>query len=58
MARSPGRGQVAQLVEHTTENRGVGGSIPPLTTSPEFGLTAPSRKPNSAFVRSRFTGTV
>ena len=23
-------GQVAQLVEHTTENRGVGGSIPPL----------------------------
>jgi hypothetical protein len=25
-------GQVAQLVEHTTENRGVGGSIPPLTT--------------------------
>jgi hypothetical protein len=26
-------GQVAQLVEHTTENRGVGGSIPPLTTA-------------------------
>ncbi len=25
-----GRGEVAQLVEHTTENRGVGGSIPPL----------------------------
>ena len=25
-------GQVAQLVEHTTENRGVGGSIPPLAT--------------------------
>jgi hypothetical protein len=24
--------QVAQLVEHTTENRGVGGSIPPLGT--------------------------
>ena len=23
-------GQVAQLVEHATENRGVGGSIPPL----------------------------
>ncbi len=33
--RAPGanltrRGEVAQLVEHTTENRGVGGSIPPL----------------------------
>ena len=25
-------GQVAQLVEHATENRGVGGSIPPLAT--------------------------
>lgn len=24
--------QVAQLVEHVTENHGVGGSIPPLTT--------------------------
>ena len=23
-------GQVAQLVEHVTENHGVGGSIPPL----------------------------
>src|SRR5262249_62351332 len=27
------RGQVAQLVEHATENRGVDGSIPPLATS-------------------------
>ena len=25
-------GQVAQLVEHWTENPGVGGSTPPLTT--------------------------
>ena len=25
-------GQIAQLVEHTTENRSVGGSIPPLAT--------------------------
>ena len=25
-------GQVAQLVEHATENRGVDGSIPPLAT--------------------------
>lgn len=26
--------QVAQLVEHATENRSVGGSIPPLGTIP------------------------
>jgi hypothetical protein len=26
----PARGEVAQLVEHTTENRGVAGSIPAL----------------------------
>src|SRR5688500_604150 len=26
--------QVAQLVEHVTENHGVGGSIPPLGTTP------------------------
>ena len=26
----PPRGEVAQLVEHTTENRGVAGSIPAL----------------------------
>ena len=35
MARQVARavtGQVAQLVEHATENRGVGGSIPPLAT--------------------------
>ncbi len=33
-----GGAQVAQLVEHATENRSVGGSIPPLGTihpSPE-----------------------
>ena len=28
----PGSAQVAQLVEHATENRSVGGSIPPLGT--------------------------
>ena len=28
----PVQGQVAQLVEHTTENRSVGGSIPSLAT--------------------------
>jgi hypothetical protein len=27
-----GSAQVAQLVEHATENRSVGGSIPPLGT--------------------------
>jgi hypothetical protein len=33
--KAPARGQVAQvaqLVEHCTENAGVGGSIPPLGT--------------------------
>ena len=29
-----GNAQVAQLVEHATENRSVGGSIPPLGTTP------------------------
>ena len=28
--------QVAQLVEHATENRSVGGSIPPLGTIPDL----------------------
>ena len=30
---APGPAQVAQLVEHATENRSVGGSIPPLGTN-------------------------
>jgi HB1, ASXL, restriction endonuclease HTH domain len=30
--RIGGRGEIAQLVEHSTENRGVGGSSPPLAT--------------------------
>jgi hypothetical protein len=30
--------QVAQLVEHATENRSVGGSIPPLGTIPPFNI--------------------
>jgi hypothetical protein len=38
-AGSRGRGaQVAQLVEHCTENAGVGGSIPPLGTTTEIRL--------------------
>src|SRR6185437_3242829 len=31
---SDANAQVAQLVEHVTENHGVGGSIPPLGTIP------------------------
>ena len=36
-------GQVAQLVEHATENRGVDGSIPPLATSEvtSFAVSSP-----------------
>ena len=30
---TPSGAQVAQLVEHATENRSVGGSIPPLGTT-------------------------
>ena len=34
VTREPANGaQVAQLVEHCTENAGVGGSIPPLGTT-------------------------
>ena len=33
VASSSRSGQVAQLVEHRTENPGVGGSIPPLSTA-------------------------
>jgi hypothetical protein len=37
---APGSAQVAQLVEHATENRSVGGSIPPLGTTCCFPWTA------------------
>ena len=33
LRRWPEPAQVAQLVEHATENRSVGGSIPPLGTN-------------------------
>jgi hypothetical protein len=36
--------QVAQLVEHCTENAGVGGSIPPLGTT--IFQTMPAKLPN------------
>jgi hypothetical protein len=32
LCTGPGQGEVAQLVEHAAENRGVGGPIPPLPT--------------------------
>ena len=40
MAFHVGSAQVAQLVEHATENRGVGGSIPPLGTTSPIPLTS------------------
>ncbi len=36
--------QVAQLVEHATENRSVGGSIPPLGTIPPFSTVSFHRR--------------
>src|SRR5262249_45442207 len=45
LLRPPSRGrgaQVAQLVEHCTENAGVGGSIPPLGTSSTLRSPSPS----------------
>jgi hypothetical protein len=33
---SRGQGEIAQLVEHTTENRGVPGSIPGLAIAPRL----------------------
>jgi hypothetical protein len=58
-ARSPRRqgapgAQVAQLVEHATENRSVGGSIPPLGT---IKIKYLPRKPNAAGT-SRSSGTI
>src|SRR6201995_1559479 len=35
---SPGQGEIAQLVEHTTENRGVPGSSPGLAIVAAAGL--------------------
>ena len=41
LARAFFLGQVAQLVEHSAENRGVGGSIPPLAIAGEGSRMAP-----------------
>src|SRR5260370_35704749 len=56
-----GSAQVAQLVEHATENRSVGGSIPPLGTItnliPASGRGLRSRKHRSAMATaSKGTG--
>ena len=40
---APGPAQVAQLVEHATENRSVGGSIPPLGTTFQSSVNKPLR---------------
>src|SRR5260370_280121 len=49
-ALAKGNAQVAQLVEHATENRSVGGSIPPLGTmtfySPNVGCLIPNLTPD------------
>jgi hypothetical protein len=46
-ARIGGRGEIAQLVEHSTENRGVGGSSPPLAIAwtRAGGLSGPRQIP-------------
>src|SRR5262249_16073017 len=41
----PVHAEVAQLVEHGTENRSVGGSIPPLGTKPRFSTLDPDLVP-------------
>src|SRR3954452_7423992 len=53
-ARLPGLGEVAQLVEHTTENRGVAGSIPALAIR-VGSLHARPRGPPRHFVRFTFS---
>jgi hypothetical protein len=45
--RVVGYGQVAQLVEHATENRSVGGSIPSLATRAVYGSSSIGRAPVS-----------
>jgi hypothetical protein len=49
-ARIGGRGEIAQLVEHSTENRGVGGSSPPLAIA-SFAPLAIVRRHEATFNR-------
>ena len=53
-----GRAEVAQLVEHVTENHGVGGSIPPLGTTQEMATTAVAANLASEFERPRSNASV
>jgi hypothetical protein len=46
--------QVAQLVEHATENRSVGGSIPPLGTRPFYSQVCPWFGSRLCLSRSRY----
>jgi hypothetical protein len=46
-----GHAQVAQLVEHATENRSVGGSIPPLGTIGSTHQMSVVRFPNSRHMK-------
>jgi hypothetical protein len=48
--------QVAQLVEHATENRSVGGSIPPLGTMTSMGYVAPLAGRTTSGPLFRITG--
>ena len=50
-----GDAQVAQLVEHATENRSVGGSIPPLGTNVSNDLAIPEAEQDA--VRGHTGGT-
>jgi hypothetical protein len=46
-SRYPTDAQVAQLVEHATENRSVGGSNPPLGTIPSYAVPTDGDKINN-----------
>src|SRR5882762_5969241 len=51
-ARTSPRGEVAQLVEHTTENRSVDSSILSLATTYKLNLHNHLRRHRSALIRS------
>jgi hypothetical protein len=48
--------QVAQLVEHATENRSVGGSIPPLGTTKSFENQSFKRYAANALIVQSYLG--
>jgi hypothetical protein len=57
-ASGPRRAQVAQLVEHATENRSVGGSIPPLGTIALFPSAHPQHDAKAEPNHSRCCGVM